>query len=167
MSAFKNIYNQSGIITTNLSTTTIENVNRIFENTLAVVENTTTTPWYPYTLDYSLGSIFYIPTNYATASNFNIIINNIPTDITKSYTLTLIYYQSSNMFYCNGIRCLDTSNSYILGTSSTFGTPLFNGGTPTLANTPNLIIQQFSILSLFTSASVSSRYITTSVSNNY
>ena len=166
MASYKNI-NQSSTNIASLSTNTITAVNNIYENCSVVSANTTTTPWFPYTLDYTKGSIFYIPSDYTTASNFNIIITNIPTDTSKVYTLSLVYYQPSNKFYCNGVRCIDAASSYILGTSSTFGTPFFNGGTPTLANAPNLIIQQFSIISIATTSGTFSRYVSTSVSNSY
>lgn len=169
MYSSKSVLNQSNISASNISISTIQSIDKMYENTLAVSVSSTTTPWFPYTLDYSLGSIFYIPTNYSTPTNFSIIITNIPTDTTKSYSITLIYYQPINTFYCNSIRCTDTSNTYILGTSTTFGTPLFNGGYPALNNAPNLIMQQFSIVSLYTSGSngITTRYISSSVSNSY
>ena len=166
MASFKNINNQSTNIA-NIATNAITSVNNIYENCFVVGLTSTTSPFFPYVLDYSKGSVFYIPTDYGAAGNFNIIVANIPTDTSKVYTLSLLYYQVSNKYYCNGVRCSDTIGSYILGTSSTFGTLLINGGPPTLSNAPNLIIQQFSICSLANSSGVFSRYITSSISNCY
>lgn len=116
----------------------------------------------PFTIDYSTGGIFYIPTSTTLSANFSVIITNIPTDQTKIYTVSVTYYQSSTKFYINSARITDTASSYILGTSSTYGTPLFNGGIPSITTSPCMIIQQFNIISIS-----STRYITTSISNCY
>jgi hypothetical protein len=165
----KSVNNTSAVNATSITTSTINSVDKIFENAQMVASNTAVTPWYPYTLDYSKGAIFYIPSDYTTSTNFQVIITNIPMDKTKVYSLTLMYYQPTNLVYCNQVRVSDTFGNYILGTNSTFSTPLFNGGAPAVTVAPNLIIQTFYICSVFTSAGVSvlQRYVATSVSNNY
>ncbi len=136
--------------------------NQIYENTTAITGTTT-----PFTCNMALGSSFYIPTDYTFASNFQIIITNVPTDTTKTYTISVVYRQPTTLFYINTARVSDTATTYLLGTVSTFSAPLFNGGVPTLANTPNLIIQSFSIISTATSSSTFTRYVTSSVNNHY
>jgi hypothetical protein len=115
----------------------------------------------PFTLDYSLGGIFYIPTSSVPTSNFSVIITNIPTDQTKIYTITLIYYQASTTIYGSTVRISDTVSSYISGTSSTYVAPLFNGGTPSLSTSPCIIMQQFTV------SSISSVRYTTSIVGAY
>ena len=103
----------------------------------------------PFTLNYSLGGIFYIPTASVPSSNFSVIITNIPVDQNNVYTLSLLYYQASTSIYCNTLRVVDTTGTtYILGTSSTYASPLNCGGTPLLTTSPSLIIQQFTIISI-------------------
>jgi hypothetical protein len=167
MSYNKSINNTSLLNASNITTSIINSVDKIYENVQLVQSNTTITPWYPYTLDYNKSAIFIIPSDYLTNSNFQVIIKNIPTDKTKIYSLTLMYYQPTNLVYCNQVRCSDVAGNYILGTSSTFGTPLINGGAPIISISPNLIIQTFYIASIFTSSNISTRYIITSISNNY
>ena len=136
--------------------------NQIYESTQATTGTTS-----PFTCDMALGSTFYIPTDYTFASNFQIIITNVPTDTSKTYTISVIYRQPTTLFYSNTARVSDTASTYLLGTASTYSAPLFNGGVPVLANSPNLIIQSFSILSLATSTNTFSRFITSSVNNHY
>lgn len=136
--------------------------NQIYETAIATTGTTT-----PFTCNMALGSTFYIPTDYTFASNFQVIITNVPTDMTKTYTISVIYRQPTTLFYISTARVSDTASTYLLGTVSTFTAPIFNGGPPTLANTPNLIIQSFSIISTATSSSTFTRYITSSVNNHY
>jgi hypothetical protein len=136
--------------------------NQVYESTTATTGTTS-----PFTVDMATGSTFYIPTDYTFASNFQLIITNVPTDTSKTYTISVIYRQPTTLFYISTARVSDTATTYILGTSSTFSAPSFNGGVPTLANTPNLIVQSFSIISTATSSSTFSRYVTTSVNNHY
>ena len=70
-------------------------------------------------------------------------MTNIPTDVTKTYTFSVAYYQTgSNRFYISSCTFTDTSSGSILS-----GAPLFNGGTPSLTgSTACLIIQQFTVL---------------------
>jgi hypothetical protein len=136
--------------------------NQIYETTIATTGTTS-----PFTCNMANGSTFYIPSDYTFASNFQIIITNVPTDTTKSYTISVIYRQPTTTFYSSTARVSDTASTYLLGTSSTYSAPYFNGGTPSLANTPNLIVQSFSIISIATSSSTYSRYVTTSINNQY
>jgi hypothetical protein len=117
----------------------------------------------PFTLDYSAGGVYYISTASVPAANFAVIITNIPTDQTKTYTITLCFYQATNKFYASTARVSDTTGTtYILGTSSTYVAPLFSGGTPSITTAPCMIIQQFTIVSIS-----SVRYCTSSVSASY
>lgn len=167
MLSTKNIFNQSTLTANNISTSTIQSVDRIYENVYPASADTLSTPFFPYTLDYSTGSVFYIPTDLVATTNFNVIIQNVPADTSKIYNITLMYYQSTSKCFCNGVRIVDTQGTYILGTSSTFGTTMISGGTPVLNFNPNLIIQQFSVISIPTSAGVMTRYVVSSVINNY
>jgi hypothetical protein len=136
----------------------------VYEMVTYVSTNSGTTPWSPFTADYSYGSIFYIPRDYVQSANFQVFIKNIPTDTTKTYTLTLVYYQPTALFYASTAKVSDTTGTnFLLGTSTTYAAPLWNGGTPVVSSAPNLIMQQFSIISIPTSALVYSRYVTSSV----
>jgi hypothetical protein len=121
----------------------------------------------PFTIDYSAGNIYFIPRNYNLTTNFQLIITNIPTDTTKSYTVSVIYQQSSTSFICSTARVSNTSGVFLLGTASTYAAPLFNGGIPTLTASPNLIIQTFIISSIANSSGTYLRYVLSSVSNFY
>jgi hypothetical protein len=131
----------------------------LYENTIVVGGSVNA-----YTLDSSTGTVFYIPTAIQITANSTIVISNIPTTLTASYTFTVVSYQASTRYYINSVKCTDTAVTYILGSSGAFATPLFNGGTPSLAAlngslTGGLIIQQFTVFSVG-----SSRYVGTSVS---
>ena len=153
----------SGVTLAGANTFTGTNIfNKIYETIIATTGTTS-----PFTCNMALGSTFYIPTDYTFASNFQIIITNVPTDTTKSYTISVIYRQPTTLFYSSTARVSDTASTYLLGTVSTFVAPLFNGGLPVLSNTPNLVIQSFSIISTATSASTFTRYVTSSVNNHY
>jgi hypothetical protein len=136
--------------------------NSIYETAIGTTGTTS-----PFTANMALGSTFYIPTDYTFASNFQLILTNVPTDTTREYTISIIYRQPTTLFYISTARVSDTATTYLLGTASTFSAPSFNGGVPVIANSPNLIIQSFAILSIATSASAFSRFVTTSVSNHY
>ena len=75
--------NFSGLASTN-TFTGVNNFQKINE-----VVSVTTGTASPFTCNYSLGNIFYIPTNYIPASNFQVIITNIPTDTSRSYTRSI------------------------------------------------------------------------------
>jgi hypothetical protein len=118
------------------------------------------------TLDFNLGGIFYLPTNLIFTANIPVIITNIPTDNTKTYTVTLIYSQATTLYYSSTCRVRDTTGAYILGSASIFTAPKFNGPV-SIVNSPNLIYQNFSVVSLATTAGVFSRFVVSSVNNNY
>ena len=120
----------------------------------------------PVTLDFSLGGIFYLPTNLIFTANIPVIITNIPTDNTKTYTVTLIYSQATTLFYSSTCRVSDTTGAYILGSATIFTAPKFNGPV-SIVNSPNIIYQNFNIVSLATTAGVFSRFVVSSVNNNY
>ena len=151
----------AGLANTNIYTG-INNFSKINEAVLATTGTAT-----PFTCNYALGNIFYIPTNYIPASNFQVIITNIPTDTSKSYTISIMYYQASTTYFCSTARVLNASSVYLLGTASTYSAPLFNGGTPILTASPCLIIQSFIISSVATSTLTFSRYVCSSVSSFY
>jgi hypothetical protein len=115
-----------------------------------------------YTLSYSAGGIFYIPSSIAITALSTLVITNIPISTTQSFTFTVGYYQASTRNYINSLRVSDTTGTtYLLGTSSTFATPLYNGGLPALTGTtPCLILQQFTVFSIGTA-----RYVGTSISS--
>jgi len=121
------------------------------------------------TLNYALGSVFYIFTDQVPAANFNVNITNIPTvsvTTVQTFVLTLIYTTSAKVF-CNAVRVSDTSSSYILGTSSTYSTPLFVGGSPSLTSS-NIIVQSFAIVTQYNSTGATkTRNVITNISSCY
>ena len=153
--------NFSGLASTN-TFTGVNNFQKINE-----VVSVTTGTASPFTCNYSLGNIFYIPTNYIPASNFQVIITNIPTDTSRSYTISIMYYQATTTSFCNTARVLNTSSVYLLGSASTFSSPLFNGGSPIVPQSPCLIVQNFIISSVANSTPTFSRYVCSSVSSFY
>lgn len=126
---------------------------QIYENTIACSGSSS-----PFTLNYSNSAVFYLPSDYSPAANFTVNITNIPTDTTRSYVVTLLYYQPVNKVYCNSVNVTDTTGATIKN-----GTPLYVGGTPSLTTAPCLVSQQFSIISIATSAGVYSRYVTSTI----
>ena len=126
---------------------------QIYENTIACSGSSS-----PFTLNYSNSAVFYLPSDYSPAANFTVNIINIPTDTTKSYVVTLLYYQPVNKVYCNSVNVTDTTGATIKN-----GTPLYVGGTPSLTTAPCLVSQQFSIISIATSAGVYTRYVTSTI----
>ena len=118
------------------------------------------------TLDFNLGGIFYLPTNLTFSSNFPVIITNIPTDNTKAYTVTLIYSQATTLFHSSTCRVSDTTGAFILGSATIFTAPRFNG-LVSVANSPNLIYQNFNVVSLATTAGVFTRFVVSSVNVNF
>ena len=115
-------------------------------------------------LDYISNGIFYLPTDFALSSNFSITISNIPTDVTRTYSVTLIYNQATTLFHCNLCKVIDTAGVYIIGNATTFLPPRFNGVVSITAS-PNLIYQNFNIVSLASAAGVYTRYVVSSVNN--
>ena len=121
----------------------------------------------PFTCDMSFGSTFFIPIDYVFTANLKVILKNVPVDPTKTYTISLIYRQPTTVFYATTVKCTDTSGTFILGTPTTFATPVFNGGTAVSTITPNLIVQSFSIVSIANSSSIFSRFVSSSVNIYY
>jgi len=134
---------------------------------IKVKEVSINAPWFPYTLDYDLGSVFYIPSDYETSVNFSCNIINIPTDTNKVYLISLVFYQPNNKIYCNKLKITDTKNNFIFGSTDEYVTPLFENGQTTLLRSPNLILQQFFIYSIPDSKGKITRYLTTRVCDNY
>ena len=154
--------------TTNIQTLTVSGVSthggetilnsalktkQIYENCIACSGSAS-----PFTMNYSNSAVFYLPSDYTPASNFTVNITNIPTDTTRTYVLTLLYYQPVNKVYCNSVNVTDSAGATIKN-----GTPLFVGGTPSLSTAPCLVSQQFSVISIATSAGVYTRYVTSTV----
>jgi hypothetical protein len=121
----------------------------------------------PFTCDMSLGSTFYIPSDYTFASDFKVIITNVPIDTSKEVSISIIYHQALTSFFISTVKVSDTAGNYLLGTVTTFGSPLFNQGVPTLANSPCLIIQTLSIISLASTTDVFIRKIVSSINSFY
>ena len=171
MLSVRNINNQSSFTSNTMAINKINSVNRIYENVKIVSNESILTTGTPYTIDYNLGSVFMIPSNWTVYPNFNLIIKNIPSDRTKTYTLTIIFYQPTNNYYCAGVMVYDTNNIDILGskTAGTFGIPFFNGGTPLINNAPSLTVQTFTVFGLKYSLSspIFNRYVFSNVANNY
>lgn len=164
----RNIYNESSLTVDSINTDTIQSVNRIFENAFPAAVSSTTSPFSPYTLDYSLGEVFYIPTDQTnTTGNFNIIITNMPTDKSKVYNITLLYYQPASSYYANGLRVLDNLGNYLLGTSSTWAPSLYSGGVPAGTASPNLMVQKFTLLPIADSLGNITQYCISSLSANF
>jgi hypothetical protein len=115
-------------------------------------------------LSYTNSGIFYIAGTNNPTANFSVSIEQIPTDTTKVYTISLVYYQYTAAYYCNAVRASDKNGNYILGTASTYVAPKFNGGTPTFSTSPNLVIQQFTIVSFPDDLNEMTRYVISSVS---
>jgi hypothetical protein len=130
-------------------------------------EGITAAPWVAndnaYLLDYNNGGVFYISGTDNPTANFNIQLINLPTDTSRVYTISLVYYQPSTAYYCNGVRARDTTSAYILATASTFESPKFSGGAPSFSATPNLVIQQFTIVSFPNDVNETTRYVISSV----
>jgi hypothetical protein len=114
----------------------------------------------PYTLAYSAGGIYFIPSTTTLSSNFSVTISGIPTTMSTSYTLTLCFAQTTTKYYCSSCKIIDTDGTYLCSSSSsTYVTPLFSGGTPSLSTAPNFVLQSFSVIRF-----ASSSYLCSSVS---
>jgi hypothetical protein len=135
-------------------------VRSIYEN--MVVATSTS----PIILNYAVNGIFYLPTDFNITSNFSISITNIPTDTTKIYNITLMYAQNTTLNYCSLLNITDTTGAFIYGSSTLYIAPKFNGAIA-IYNTPNVICQNFTIISFFSSTNVLTRHVISSISNNY
>jgi hypothetical protein len=110
----------------------------------------------PFTINFSNGSVFYIPTDYTTglSSNFNIKITNIPLQsaASRTYTCTVVY-KNANKVYCNNVIIQDTGSNYLCGSAvSTYITPLYSGGSAPTLTSSNIISQTFTILYMLNSS---------------
>jgi hypothetical protein len=110
----------------------------------------------PFTINFSNGSVFYLPTDYTTglSSNFNIKIQNIPlqTAASRTYTMSIIY-KNANKVYCNGVIVQDTSSAYLCSSgASTYITPLYSGGSAPTITTSNMLVQTFTITYMLNSS---------------
>lgn len=125
-----------------------------------------------YTYDFSTAtsSTCVLPVSNLTA-NFNIVITNVPTDTSKIYTVSFVFRQPTSCFYIGGVRVSDTTGVYLLGSATTYGTALYNGGTPNFSSTSaTVMIQSFSISSFYVtenSVSVFKRHILSSVNSHF
>jgi len=119
-------------------------------------------------LDFNVSNKFYIK-SYDVDSfgyNYNLIIQNIPTDF-NIYTLTLITYDT-NAIYCNGLKVIDVEGNYIWGDANNFQTPYYYNGLPTLRTTPCIIVQEFSIIPIIQPySSTPMKYVISDVKSNY
>ena len=143
---------------TNKNNFTLLSVQSIYENVIVAVTNPSII------LDYNVGSIFYLPSDFVLSSNFSISITNIPTDVTKTYSVTLVYNQASTLYYSNLCKVTDTAGAFILGNASTFLSPRFNGAV-TIVSSPNLIYQNYNIISIASAGGVYTRYVVSSVNS--
>ena len=153
------ILNTSNVFT-NANEFTLVTVKNVYEKVVLGVSSPSVI------LDFSLGGIFYLPTDFVFSSNIPVTITNIPTDNTKTYTVTLIYYQSTTLYYSSTCKVSDTTGAYILGSATLFTAPKFNGPV-SIVNSPNLIYQNFNIISLATIAGVFTRHVVSCVNNNF
>ena len=103
-----------------------------------------------------------LPVNDLTA-NFNIVITNVPTDTSKTYSVSFVFTEGleqviqAEIIYAELLQHLERS--------------FFNGGTPTLSSTSaTVIIQSFSIPSYYVtenSSIVLKRHILSSVNSHF
>jgi hypothetical protein len=109
-------------------------VNKILKPTTiseSFITNSGTTS--PYTLDYSTGATFYITS--PPASNFTVNLTNVPSDINRTYVVTLIMTSTTNKTFCN----------YVQINGAVAITPNYANGIPTSITTGNVITQSISI----------------------
>ena len=133
--------NTSGNISYGGGTVTINNIASI-RNISEQLVSPTATPS-PYTCDYSVGSVFFLPASVST-STFTVRFINVPsiTSTTQNYVMTIAYVATSATNYCNLVTL--STNSTPSGSTETLK---YNGGAsviPTIA-AGNHIIQQFAI----------------------
>ena len=137
-------------------------VSKIFEKT-NIVDATSLL------LDMNLGSSFILPLSFLPTANYSISIVNVPLDTNKTFTITLITRQATTSFYASTLKVSNVSNQFILGSSSTVGSAIFNGGPPTFSTSPCLITQCFNIISIPDNSSLGtySRFVVSSVNCHY
>ena len=112
-----------------------------------------------FTLDYSTGTVFYLNTSGPTLNaNFSVSLRNCGSTTSQSQVFTLIY-ATTGKYYCNTVTAYtDNGSTQITLYSST---PIFGGGTPSIS-TSTVMIQQFTLIRLF-----SSNYVLSNVSSYY
>ena len=152
----------NAITTSSLDVGSSLTVSKIFEKT-NIVDATSLL------LDMNLGSSFILPLSFLPTANYSISIVNVPLDTNKVFTITLITRQATTSFYASTLKVSNVSNQFILGSSSTVGSAIFNGGPPTFSTSPCLITQCFNIISIPDNSSLGtySRFITSSVNCHY
>ena len=118
-----------------------------------------------FSVNFSAGGIYFIPLVNSPTANMSLTITNIPSMNASiaSETITVAYYQTTSRYYINQVKMTDTLGNYFIGSAGAYGTPLYNGGVPSLtAGTPCLILQQFTHMPFWASPTTT-RYITTSI----
>jgi hypothetical protein len=106
-----------------------------------VFDARTYVPGGPIILDFSVGGVVSIPTDFSFLSNFRCNIINVPTDPATTYEITLVYRQSSTNYYCTSIALYDVSGKLFYGPSSV----KFHN-TVQITTYPAIIYQTFTIL---------------------
>ena len=116
----------------------------VYETVNTATQTSTNAP----TLSYGVGGDFVLGT--MITANATLGVSNIPNDLSKSYTFSVTYQQSSTRIYIATVQIQDTTGAYITNSGSAgFVAPLWNGGTPSLTGTTNcVIIQTFTIISV-------------------
>ena len=120
--------------------------------------------------DMALGSLFALPLSFTPTSNFSISIINVPINTGQTYSINIMMRQATTSFYISNLKATDTLGNYIIGTVNSVSSPLWNGGSPSLANSPCVILQSFNIVSLPNSSNplgVYTRFVCSSVNSHY
>jgi len=113
-----------------------------------------------YTLNYTNGGIYYLPSAINPSANSTLVITNIPTSTQQTCTITVVSYQASTRYYISQVKVQNTASTYLWGSSGAFAAPLFNGGTPSIPGiTQCVVVQQFTMFPMN-----SSWYVMSSVS---
>ena len=99
-----------------------------------------------FTLNYTLGAVFYLSTGTTLNSNFLVSLQNLTSNVDRSYNITLIY-ATTGKYYCNNVSCYTDGGTTQISLSST--TPLYPNGTLPSITTSTLMIQTFSVIRLF------------------
>jgi hypothetical protein len=86
-----------------------------------------------YTFDFSTGSTFYVSS--PPALNFTCNFTNVPSDINRTYVITLIINSTTNKTFANSVQI----------NSNTASTPNYANGIPTSIISGNVITQSISI----------------------
>lgn len=176
----------SGFITNASSTVGLLNINSslfaygpaLFSNNVDINQNLTVTKIYEKTAfmdtstlvcDMSISSSFVLPASFQPTANYTITITNIPQDVNKSFSVSVMSRQTTTSFYANNIKAINVSGIYISGSSTSVASPIFNGGTPTLSTSPCLMIQTFNIITIPTTSAATdfTRFVTSSVNSHY